>query len=80
MQTMVEVAFEYLKARNVEKFETVFEVVEQAFHQSWEQEAGNKNVEYSTVVERKRGQLYKLFTVDARFKYERDNCWSASHR
>lgn len=80
MQTMVDIAFEFLKTREKANFADIFDVIETNFQLKWQEESENNKVDYEDIQIRKRGELYKLLTVDARFKYEQNNNWSAAYK
>ncbi|RMA79032.1 hypothetical protein JN00_0077 [Metamycoplasma subdolum] len=75
MNTMVDVARKALKANQDQEFHTLFETVKSELFNRWKEES-NPSLTDEELLEIKRGELYKLLTIDGHFYRNDDGTWT----
>ncbi|WP_412031760.1 DNA-directed RNA polymerase subunit delta [Metamycoplasma buccale] len=73
--TMAEVAKEILSKEEKMEFEIVFNKTKEILFSNWRLEASN-DISDEKLIDIKRGELYKLFTIDGRFFRNEDGSWT----
>lgn len=80
MKTMLDIAIDYTLSNcsdgSYVKYDDIFAEVEKNLKERWEDEAQKKEVKYATIRQNKLGELYRLLTVDARFRRNSKGEWT----
>ncbi|WP_029513250.1 DNA-directed RNA polymerase subunit delta [Mycoplasmopsis primatum] len=80
MSTMLDVTIEFLlkksEGQEYVDFNTIFDKVEEQLRLKWEDESNSKKTDYSVIRQNKIGELYRLLTVDSRFKRNAKGLWT----
>ncbi|ACF07589.1 conserved hypothetical protein [Metamycoplasma arthritidis 158L3-1] len=72
---MVDVAKKVFDQEDSMEFEEIFELTKQVLFDNWRKEAPEKMTD-EKLLEVKRGELYKLFTVDGHFFRNENGTWT----
>ncbi|AHH45115.1 DNA-directed RNA polymerase subunit delta [Mesomycoplasma bovoculi] len=74
METIISIAIDFLKKYKEATFDEIFIEIQKRLMPKWEKQLPNESAEQILV--RKRGELYKLLTIDGSFTPLGDNLWS----
>ncbi|WP_027123002.1 DNA-directed RNA polymerase subunit delta [Metamycoplasma spumans] len=75
-KTLVDVAKEILLNHENLRFGELFENVKNELFERWRSEA-SEEIDDEKLLENKRGELYRLMTIDGRFFHNEDGTWTA---
>ncbi|MBN3534928.1 DNA-directed RNA polymerase subunit delta [Mycoplasma procyoni] len=77
MKTMIQLAIDSLENGKQLQFEEIFDYVKANLYDKWISQYSNisEEEEYEMLT-RKRGELYKLLTVDSHFRRLNDGSWT----
>ncbi|WP_434337029.1 DNA-directed RNA polymerase subunit delta [Mesomycoplasma conjunctivae] len=76
MDTIISVAKEFLSNKSEATFEEIFKQVQIRLMSKWEKELKGKYKNAEQILIYKRGELYKLLTIDGNFIPLGDNVWT----
>ncbi|ADN68778.1 DNA-directed RNA polymerase subunit delta [Mycoplasmopsis fermentans] len=80
MKTMLSIALEYISEKSKDgkniKFNDIFKEIKANLNDKWVAEAENKNLDFKDLETNKKGELYRLLTVDSRFVHKGNNEWT----
>lgn len=84
MKTMIEITLEYMlekcagdKKKDVYlTFDNIFNHVEKELTEKWKIEAATKEKEYLKIRTNKMGELYRILTLDSRFRRSPEGLWT----
>ncbi|AJR11897.1 Uncharacterised protein [Mesomycoplasma dispar] len=74
MKTIISIAVNFLKNREQAHFSDIFLEVQTSLMAKWENQLPNLSTE--KILTLKRGELYKLLTIDGNFVALGDNNWA----
>ncbi|ENY69118.1 Hypothetical protein MAU_1570 [Metamycoplasma auris 15026] len=74
-KTLLDVAQEILDKRLKMDFTKLFDQVKKVLFDRWREEI-DASVDDETILLKKRGELYRLLTVDGRFFHNADGTWT----
>ncbi|MBG0730507.1 DNA-directed RNA polymerase subunit delta [Mycoplasma sp. 'Moose RK'] len=74
MKTIISIAVEFLKTRENAHFNDIFLEVQTQLMSKWETQLPKSSPE--KILTLKRGELYKLLTIDGNFVALGDNTWA----
>ncbi|PZV99857.1 DNA-directed RNA polymerase subunit delta [Metamycoplasma auris] len=74
-KTLLDVAQEVLDKRLKMDFSKLFDQVKKILFDRWREEI-DPSVDDETILLKKRGELYRLLTVDGRFFHNSDGTWT----
>ncbi|TPR54658.1 DNA-directed RNA polymerase subunit delta [Metamycoplasma neophronis] len=74
-KTLVDVAKEVLENHTKLDFKSLFEGVEAELFPRWRAET-SPEISDEKLLENKRGELYRLLTIDGRFFHNEDGTWT----
>ncbi|ENY69726.1 DNA-directed RNA polymerase subunit delta [Mycoplasmopsis arginini] len=74
-KTLLDVAEEILQKKQNLDFYTLFNSIQQILFERWRNE-NDESVSDEQILLRKRGELYRLLTVDGRFFHNIDGTWT----
>lgn len=77
MKTLITAAIEALKLNSQLSFNDLFNSILKDFLPKWKEEL--PNLSFDEILIRKKGELYKLLTVDGNFTMAGDNVWKLRH-
>ncbi|WP_215772399.1 DNA-directed RNA polymerase subunit delta [Mesomycoplasma hyorhinis] len=77
MKTLITAAIEALKLNSQLSFNDLFNSILKDFLPKWKEEL--PNLSFDEILIRKKGELYKLLTVDGNFTMVGDNVWKLRH-
>ncbi|WP_373436250.1 DNA-directed RNA polymerase subunit delta [Metamycoplasma equirhinis] len=75
-KTLVDVAKEILDTKEAMNFQDIFANVKSQLFDRWRAETSN-NVSDDELLEKKRGELYRLLTIDGRFFHKENGEWTS---
>ena len=73
--SMIDIAKEAI-GNSSKTFDEIFSTVSKKLLNNWKLEAG-ENISENELLEKKRGEFYKLLTIDSRFFRNNDGTWTA---
>ena len=74
--TMVDTAKDFLGHQKSVEFDAIFDKVKEVLFDSWRAETPTELSDVE-IINKKRGELYKLLTIDSRFFRNNDGTWTA---
>ncbi|ASI53630.1 DNA-directed RNA polymerase subunit delta [Metamycoplasma hyosynoviae] len=74
--TMTEIAYQILLERKTLTFDELFNSVKNVLLETWNEEL-SANYTIEQIIEKKRGELYKLLTIDSKFFRNNDETWTS---
>lgn len=74
METIISIAIEFLKKHREAAFNEIFLEIQKRLMPKWERQLPNESAEQILI--RKRGELYKLLTIDGSFTPLGENIWT----
>ena len=72
--SMIDIAKEAI-GNSSKTFDEIFSTVSKKLLNNWKLEA-SKNISENELLEKKRGEFYKLLTIDSRFFRNNDGTWT----
>ncbi|UUD35058.1 hypothetical protein NPA07_04605 [Mycoplasmopsis caviae] len=80
MKTMLSIVLEYTSEKcqggKFVKFNDIFKEVRTSLSEKWSVEAATKEIDFKDLEVEKKGELYRLLTVDSRFVHKGNNEWT----
>lgn len=77
MKTLITSAIDALKRNSELSFDDLFNMILKDFLPKWKEEL--PNLTFEGILIRKKGELYKLLTVDGHFMMVGNNIWKLRH-